>query len=1384
MKKSCCVIITLLLGLISFSNLKAQCAFLCNGDFENITPPVPVGNYGDRTEISGVPCWQTTEADQQIEIWHTGYGGGGAPVPSYSGTYFSELNANAASTLFQNFTIGGGVTVTISFAHRGRLGTDVMSVSIGPVGGPYTTLGNYSDGNAAWGYYTTSYNIPSSGNYSLQFTAVSSATGNLSAGNFLDAISVTTNPVWKAPSVIKNVTCKGGSDGSATANTFNPPNEYTYLWAPTGQTTQVAANLTKGTYSITVTDVLGCTDTRTVTITEPPLPTASISGNNTVCQNTASPLITFTGANGFAPYKFAYSKNGGTADTAVSVGGSTVTIAQPTNVASTFTYSLLSVTDAHGCTQAQGGLKTIQVNPLPIISSTSATICKGQGPPGILTASGANSYIWVTGATSNTISAAPSNTTSYSVVGNSLGCKDTAVGTITVNPLPIVNVTNDVICKAQGRAATITAGTADTYLWSTGATTASITIAPTATTAYTVTGTTLSCYSVATGTVTVNPVPVVTVASQTICFGKSAILTAATANSYHWSTGANTNTISVSPTANTTYTVIGNSLGCVDTTTATITVNPLPVVTATSDTICRAQGRAGILTASGANSYTWVTGATTNPISIAPLSTTTYSVVGNSLNCLGTATGTITVKPLPIVTVTVDTICKAQGRAGTITANGAVTYLWSTGATTASITDAPITSTTYTVTGTTLGCFTPVTTTITVNPIPSVSVTPQTICFGKLATLTATNANTYLWSTGAVTNSITASPATTATYNVIGNSLGCLDTVNVTITVNPLPIVKVTNDTICKAQGRAGTITASGASSYVWSTGAGTNSITDAPLNTTTYTVIGNTLGCLKVAKGTIKVNALPVVKVTPATICKGQATTLVATGAKGFVWSNGPTVGANTVNPLVNTTYTVIGTTLGCYDTVTTTVMVNPYPTVTIASVTICKGGTGILKAGGADSYVWSTGANVDSIIQSPVATTNYNVTGTSLNCSQTTSGSITVLNVSQALAIPQSICFGDSASIYAYGSSSYHWSTGATTNPLVVKPGSTTTYTLTGSGCPNSSTVQVTVYLLPKISTLPDSICDGETATVRAQDLLNSISVYSWSTGSDSNAILVSPHNPINTYTVVGATSFGCKDTATGTVVVHPNPILSVTSANICPNGTATLTVTATQPSLYRWSNNVVGNTVTASPSATSSYSVVGTTTYSCSGSGVGTIKVGKFPKAGFTASPNPTDIFDTEITFSNTSSVDVVYWHWDYGDGNTLAPNTASPIHTYPSQPGTYTVTLVVHNATPCWDSITSEIVISPEYAFYIPNSFTPNGDKTNNGFRGTGIGIANYKLQIFDRWGELIWQSTDLDEYWDGTIKGTITKEDAYVWKVFITDVFKKDHRYMGTVTVIR
>jgi len=158
--------------------------YSCNTDFED-NQIVNPGNYIIINQDS-VPCWETTASDSKIEVWGDGMNG----TDAYSGNQFIELNANVQSTLFQNFEIIPGSSALISFAHRGRnpSADDIMEVEIGPIGGPYTNLGSFSDGTNAWGYYSLEYVFPDSEtNYTIRFKSVFPVS---SVGNFLDAISV------------------------------------------------------------------------------------------------------------------------------------------------------------------------------------------------------------------------------------------------------------------------------------------------------------------------------------------------------------------------------------------------------------------------------------------------------------------------------------------------------------------------------------------------------------------------------------------------------------------------------------------------------------------------------------------------------------------------------------------------------------------------------------------------------------------------------------------------------------------------------------------------------------------------------------------------------------------------------------------------------------------------------------------------------------------------------------------------------------------------------------------------------------------------------------------------------------------------------------------
>ncbi len=494
--------------------------------------------------------------------------------------------------------------------------------------------------------------------------------------------------------------------------------------------------------------------------------------------------------------------------------------------------------------------KTIIVNPTPVVSVIGAnSFCTGSGIT--FTASGAVSYNWNTGVATSTINVNPIVNTSYTVTGtNAFGCTNTAIKSITVNALPTVTIGGiGVICS--GSPANLSASGAISYTWNTGATSFSIAISPTVNTSYSVTGTDVNgCKNSASGIMGVNPNPTVTasVSNSVICAGQSVTLTASGALSYSWNPGGAGASIVVSPTVNTTYSVIGTgSFGCTNSVSKNITVNALPTLTVSgSNAICI--GFNVNLNASGATTYTWSTGPTTASLLVTPTVNTTYSVTGTDLNgCKNTAIKSITVNALPTVSVTgTSVIC--SGNNIILFGNGANTYTWNTGATTPSISVSPTVNITYTITGTDVnGCVNTAIKSITVNALPSLSVTgPNTICNGNTIILQVTGANTYTWVAGPAASTIAVTPTVTSSFSVTGTNLnGCLGSAYMTVTVNPLPTINASTNNTLLCIGQSATLSAAGAFTYTWNPGGVFASIVVSPTVNTTYTVSGTDVnGC------------------------------------------------------------------------------------------------------------------------------------------------------------------------------------------------------------------------------------------------------------------------------------------------------------------------------------------------------------------------------------------------------------------------------------------------------------------------------------------------------------------------------------------------------------
>lgn len=426
-------------------------------------------------------------------------------------------------------------------------------------------------------------------------------------------------------------------------------------------------------------------------------------------------------------------------------------------------------------------------------------------------------------------------------------------------------------------------------------------------------------------TITVAATPTVTISTSTtsICSGSAVTLTAGGATTYTWNTSATTAIISVTPNITTTYTVTGTNGNCTNTKTITINVTTTPTVniSASSSTLC--SGNTTTITATGASTYSWNTSATTNSISVSPTISTNYTVTGTSSGCTNTKTISINVTTTPTVNTSASSNTICTGNTTTITASGATTYSWNTSATTNTISVSPTVTTTYTVTGNNGGCSNTKTITITNNtPNLNVSATSTAICSGGSSTLTASGAATYSWNTSATTSVIAVSPIGNTTYTVTGTIGSCTSTsvisVNVgsAITINAIPSMSVS------CSGAPVIITASGASTYTWSTGPNTTTISVSPTSSTNYTVSGTSGTCSGSTVITIGVSTNPTVNsvTSQSLICTlpvQQSATLTASGATTYSWNTGATTAAITVSPGITTTYTVTGyNAQGCMNT------------------------------------------------------------------------------------------------------------------------------------------------------------------------------------------------------------------------------------------------------------------------------------------------------------------------------------------------------------------------------------------------------------------------------------------------------------------------------------
>ncbi|MES2704861.1 MAG: T9SS type B sorting domain-containing protein, partial [Bacteroidota bacterium] len=1074
----------------------------------------------------------------------------------------------------------------------------------------------------------------------------------------------------------------------------------------------------------------------------------------------AATSYTWTGPNGFS----SFIQNPSIVNTSTPMAG---------------TYTL-STTNTANCIPFLTQTINVVVNPTPTINVSNSTVCSGATAS--LIASGANSYTWNPGPLiGNSVTINPFSTTVYTVTGASVaGCSASATKTVFVPSTLTLNIAASAPSVCVGSNITLTA-------------------------------------SLAGG----NP-----------------------AYSFTWTGGPFTPVYNTTrPAGVYIYTVTGKDFNnCFAVKTTSLSFVAPPIVSAPALSIC--PGTTGTLTASGATSYTWRPGNIVgNPFMVTPLVSSTYTLVGAAAGCTAGATTTINLKPLPSLTFNTASITCASLGSATVNASGGglgpYSYSWTpSGQTTSIAVNLNPGVYTLSVFDAGSGCTSASTTTFT-SLIPftgTLSATNSLSCNG-ISTATAgivvaggSGNQSYLWSSapGTQTSSV-ATGLGAGIHTIVVTDAVTFCTVTETFQVTqPLPLsigVLTSASLACVGANIVMTATASGGTapfSYTWTSGPSNFIYATTQSSGGTYTYVVNASdanNCQASSGASLIFVDYPVLSVSSATICNGAVASLSVSGAQTYLWHPGGFSG-NNINVAVsaNTTYSVTGKTLGCATTATTTILVNapPVPAINTSS-SVCLGGSINLNASGVGTFLWQGPNSFSSASQNtlvaPVGFINAGVYSLTLtdnnNCSASTSTVIAVLANPVVSASGASVCIGEPATLSAFGGVSYFWTgpggfSSNLANPFIAvvdnnSAGPYTVFITALNGCSSSTVVQVAGYNFP----VPTPTISGA-----KKICLNSRIVLRGSGGASylwNGPANFTSHNQdldflagniamSGIYTLTVRNESNCAASSTIQLKVYPLPVGAVganhdkTCVPLCvdfsftqANNIAPIVKTDLVVSSLYASDSVFSYCIRLG--GTHLIKAFFTDTNGCVNSSTLALTAFPQPIADFEYYPqNPIENID-EVIFTNTSiGYNLYKFSWFFNQNNGPQSQDKNPSMVYLKE-GSFPVAMIATNAWGCADTVVKTIVVGEDFSVYVPDAFTPNSDGKNDIFQPKGVGIASYNLQVFNRWGEKMFQSNDFLKGWDGTFKGGLCKMDVYTWKIDVTSNSGKTKNLQGHITLL-